>query len=170
MTVTHGLALGVAALALIWDLGTRRIPNVLTFGAAAMALLFHLSSTGATGVGFALAGWLVGALVFFVPFALGGLGAGDVKLLAALGAWLGTGEVLWLAAYAGIAGAVMALVVAAVHGYLPTALRNIWLLLCHWRVAGLRSLPELTIDGSSAPKLAYAVPIFVGTVAVVWLR
>jgi hypothetical protein len=124
MTVTHGLALGVAALALIWDLGTRRIPNVLTFGAAAMALLFHLSSTGATGVGFALAGWLVGALVFFVPFAL----------------------------------------------YLPTALRNIWLLLCHWRVAGLRSLPELTIDGSSAPKLAYAVPIFVGTVAVVWLR
>ena len=36
--------------------------------------------------------------------ALGGMGAGDVKLLAALGAWLGPRETLWLAAYSGVAG------------------------------------------------------------------
>jgi hypothetical protein len=44
------------------------------------------------------------------------------------------------------------------------------MLLCHWRVAGVSALPELTLDGSSAPKLAYAVPILAGMVAVVWLR
>jgi hypothetical protein len=42
--------------------------------------------------------------------------------------------------------------------------------LCHWSVAGLKALPEITLDGSSAPKLAYAVPILVGMVATLWLR
>jgi prepilin peptidase CpaA len=109
-------------------------------------------------------------LVFVVPFALRGLGGGDVKLLAALGAWLGPTEVVWLAAYTAIAGAVMALVIATAHNYLGTALRNLWLLLCHWRVAGLSALPELTLERSDAPKLAYALPIFCGTVVTLWLR
>ena len=48
----------------------------------------------------------------FMPFALRGLGGGDVKLIAALGAWLGPVNALWLGLYAGVAGVVMALVVA----------------------------------------------------------
>ena len=170
MTIAHGSALVVAALAGVFDLKTRRIPNVLTFGAAGAALLYHLATAGISGLGSSALGWLVGAAVFFIPFALRGLGGGDVKLLAALGAWIGVTDVLWLAAYSGVAGAVLAVAIAAFHGYLPQALRNVWMLLCHWRVAGLRSLPELTIDGSAAPKLAYAVPIFAGTLAVTWLR
>jgi prepilin peptidase CpaA len=160
----------VATLASLWDMRTRRIPNALTFGAAAAALLFHLAQDGAPGLGRASAGWLVGAAIFFLPFALRGLGGGDVKLLAALGAWVGSTDVFWLALYSGVAGGILALLLAAAHGYLGQACRNLWMLLCHWRVAGLKALPELTIETSSAPKLAYAVPILAGTIAVTWLR
>ena len=42
-------------------------------------------------------GWLLGAALFFLIFALRGMGAGDVKLLAAVGAWLGPAQVIWVA-------------------------------------------------------------------------
>jgi prepilin peptidase CpaA len=148
----------------------RRIPNLLTFGAAATGLIYHFISGGVGAFGHSAAGWLVGALVFVVPFALRGLGGGDVKLLAALGAWIGPGDAVWLALYTGIAGGAMAIVVALANGYLRRAFDNIWMLLCHWRVAGLSALPELTLGGSSAPKLAYAMPILAGMVGVIWLR
>jgi prepilin peptidase CpaA len=112
----------------------------------------------------------VGAAVFVIPFALGGLGAGDVKLLAAMGAWLGPSGAFWLALYTGVAGGVMALAVALGTGYLRRALSNVWLLLSHWRVAGLRSLPEISLEGSTGPRLAYALPIFAGLMATLWLR
>jgi prepilin peptidase CpaA len=168
MSSIHIAALTIALTGCICDLQSRRIPNLLTFGAAVAGLLYHVAAGGSEALAYSAAGWAVGTLVFIVPFALRGLGGGDVKLLAALGAWIGPGDAIWLALYTGVAGAVLALVVSAAHGYLPRALQNVWLLACHWRVAGLTALPELTLDGSSAPKLAYALPILVGTLTVVW--
>src|SRR5262245_6886901 len=72
-------ALAIAVGATACDLRMRRIPNVLTFGGAAMGLLYHFTSGGVGAAGQSAAGWLVGALVFVVPFALRGLGGGDVK-------------------------------------------------------------------------------------------
>jgi len=170
MNPVQPAALAIAIVAAACDLRTRRIPNVLTFGAAAAGLLYHVASGGPSALGQSVAGWFVGAMVFIVPFALRGLGAGDVKLLAALGAWIGPLDALWLALYTGMAGGVIALVVSLARGYFRRALANVWLLLCHWRVSGLKALPEITLDGSSGPKLAYAVPILAGMVVVIWLR
>ena len=78
----------LAALACVSDLRTRRIPNALTFGAALRAGRFTCHRRR-DGRGRSLGGWLLGVVLFFPLFALRGLGAGDVKLLAALGAWLG---------------------------------------------------------------------------------
>ena len=58
-------------------------------GAAAAGLVFHIFAPMGEGPTTALLRWLIGVAIFFVPFALGGLGGGDVKLLGALGAWLG---------------------------------------------------------------------------------
>ncbi len=170
MTPTHIFALTIASLACVTDLRTRRIPNTLTFGAALAGLLYQSVSGGVDGLGHAALGWLVGAVIFIVPFALGGLGGGDVKLLAALGAWLGPEDVLWLSLYAGVAGGVMALVVAAIYGYLGTAIQNVKLLLCHWSIAGIEAVPAITLETSASPKLAYAFPILTGMVATTWLR
>src|SRR3954467_2743703 len=77
----------VAAAAL--DYRTRKIPNWLTVPSAIAALLFHTVTGGGTGFLWALAGFGVGFVLLILPWTLGGGGMGDVKLLAALGAWLG---------------------------------------------------------------------------------
>ena len=170
MSPVHIASLTIASIACVTDLRTRRIPNILTFGAALVGLLYQFATGGIDGLGQAGLGWLVGAVIFILPFALGGLGGGDVKLLAALGAWLGPADVVWLSLYTGVAGGVMALVVSARYGYLGTAIRNVKLLLCHWQVAGIEAGPAITLENSAGPKLAYAFPILTGMVATVWLR
>jgi len=170
MNAAHIVGLTIASIACVTDLRTRRIPNVLTFGAALAGLLYQFVNGGIDGLGNGALGWLVGALIFVLPFALGGLGGGDVKLLAALGAWLGPENVLWLSLYTGVAGGVMALAVSAIYGYLGTAIQNIKLLLCHWSVAGIEAVPAITLEHSGGPKLAYAFPILMGLVATIWLR
>jgi prepilin peptidase CpaA len=160
----------IGVVACVTDLRTRRIPNLLTFGAALAGVAYHAITGGYTGMGHSVGGWAVGVLAFLLPFALGGLGAGDVKLIAALGAWLGPVDTIWLALYTGIAGGLAALVVALAHGYLKTAITNISVLLVHWRVQGVRPLHEVTLAGSNGPRLAYAVPILGGLLATIWLR
>ena len=161
-------ALAVGCAACVTDIQSRRIPNWLTFGAAGAAVALHTITRGGSGFAFATTGWFVGALIMFLPFALRGLGGGDVKLLAALGAWLGPANAVWLALYAGVAGFVMSVVVAAYYGYLRTAFRNIWFLLQHWTVNGIRPLEEVSLEGGSGPRLAYALPIFAGLVLATW--
>ena len=170
MPGTQLAALSVAAIACVFDLRTRRIPNWLTFGAAAAGLGYHLATGGASGLGESAGGWAVGVALLIAPYALGGMGGGDVKLVGALGAWLGPPDTFWLAMYTGIAGAAVAVIVSAWHGYLRQAWSNVWLLLAHWRVNGVRPVPELTLATARGPRLAYAVPILVGTVVMLWLR
>ena len=129
-----------------------------------------MATGGGSGLLTASAGWLAGVAFFLLPFALRGMGGGDVKLMGALGAWLGPGLALWVALYAGIVGGVLAVLVAAYRGYLRTAFSNMWLLLTHWRISGLGPLGDLTLATSKGPRLAYAVPMFIGTVMTLWLR
>lgn len=170
MTFIHIAALTSAALACAIDLTRRRIPNWLTFGAAVAGLVYHATTGGWAGLGSSAAGWAVGLAIFFVPFALGGLGGGDVKLLAALGAWFLPMDTVWLGLYTGVIGGVLALVVSFSRGYLRQALQNIWMLLMFWRVSGIRPLPEMTIHQGRGPKLAYGLSIFLGTVVTIWLQ
>jgi prepilin peptidase CpaA len=164
------VAVGVGVVACVTDLRHRRIPNVLTFGAAGLALLFHGVVGGVSGLQSAVIGWLVGTALFLPFFLLRGMGGGDVKLMAALGAWLGPGDAFWLAIYASVAGGVMAVMVSLARGYLATALRNLRNLLTYWFLVGPRPMVSLTLDRSDAPRLAFAVPMLVGTMVTVWLR
>lgn len=156
------------ALACITDIRTRRIPNVLTLSAAGLALLFHLVTGGPAAAGWSVAGWFVGVLLFLPMFALRGMGAGDVKLLAAVGAWLGPMQVAIVALATSIAGGVIAIMVALGYGYLRQALSNLFLLLMHWRVVGVQPLEQVTLHGTKGPRLAYAIPIAIGTVVTLW--
>jgi prepilin peptidase CpaA len=164
------IALAVGVIACITDIRTRRIPNVLTFGAAVAAVLFHGIEAGVPGLQSSVTGWVVGTALFLPFFLVGGMGGGDVKLLAALGAWLGPRDALWLAIYASLAGGVMAVGVALLRGYLGTALRNLTTLLGSWCLTGPRSMPAMTLECSKGPRLAYAVPVLVGTMVTIWLR
>src|SRR6476469_2987175 len=114
--------LAIAAAAAVADVTTRRIPNMLTFGAAAAALLVRGLLFGASGVFDASAGWVTGFIILFPLFFVRGLGAGDVKLVAALGAWMGPIDAVWLALYTAVAGGVIGVGYAMSRGYLRTAL------------------------------------------------
>ena len=169
MDFASGASLVFAAIACWTDLRTRRIPNVLTFGAAGAGLAFHLFFSG-SGPLTALAGWITGVLFFSPLFLLRGMGAGDLKLLGALGAWLGPLMALRIGFWSALAGGVLAIVVALAHGYAGQALRNVWLLLTHWRVSGIKPVDSLTLDKGTGPRLAYAVPLIVGLMVALWTR
>ena len=163
------IVIGVGVIACAFDLRTRRIPNALTLSAALAGLFVHVMQSGAAGAQFAAGGWVVGLLLLLPYFALGGMGGGDVKLVAALGAWLGPAQTFWLAIYAGIAGGVIALFVALAHGYLKTALANVSAMFGYWSTVGVKAVPGFTLESSTSPRVAYAIPILVGTVVALWL-
>jgi len=168
VSFAHVAALAVAAVACVTDLRESRIPNTLTFGALLLAVIAHSLLPQGEGWKFAALGALAGGAVFFPFFALGGMGAGDVKLMAALGGWLGWQPALLIALYGALAGGVLALALAWAHGYLRTAFSNIWRLLTHWWLIGIQPLPDLTLEHSRGPRLAYAVPIFIGLMVTLW--
>ena len=84
-------AVGIyVAAAAATDLRMRRIPNYLTVPAAVSGLAYHSFAPGGWGPWVSLGGFGVGFLLLLLPYLAGGGGMGDVKLLAGLGAWLGT--------------------------------------------------------------------------------
>lgn len=163
-------ALIVGAIACATDLRSARIPNVLTLSAVLAGVVFHAVTSGGSGAAAAGLGVLAGLLVFFPFFALGALGAGDVKLMAALGAWLGWQPTVNVALYAAVAGGVLAVAVSLWHGYLARALGNLRTLFTHWWLVGVTPLPELTLDKGTGLRLPYALPIMAGLVVALWRR
>jgi prepilin peptidase CpaA len=103
------------------DIRTRRVPNSLTMPLAAAGVLLAAAGFGRVGVTAALAGGLVGLVLMLPGHFLGATGAGDVKLLAALGTLLGPASTLWAFLLAMIAGGILAALVAAHRGRLRLA-------------------------------------------------
>jgi prepilin peptidase CpaA len=163
------LVLGIGVTAAIWDVRTRRIPNVVTLGAAAAGVLYAAVADGGGGLLWSLAGWATGLVLFLPLFALGGLGGGDVKLLAAFGAWLGPVGALWAGFSAALVGGAAALVVAAASGYAAQAFRNVVGALHFWAAVGPSPVPGMTLRDAPGPRLAYAIPIAIGAVVSLWL-
>ena len=170
MSVVSFYVLLIAAIACVFDVKSARIPNWLTMSAVIVGLIFHTFSRQAQGFGVAAMGLTLGVAVFFPLFALRAMGAGDLKLLGALGTWVGPVAVLWVALYAAIAGGVLAILVMLWRGYLRQGLRNIRTLLRFWSLEGLKPLPEISLDSPKSVRLPYAVPIAVGLVVALWQR
>jgi prepilin peptidase CpaA len=161
---------GLGAAAAWIDLRTRRIPNVLTLGAAAAAPVLLGVVGGWNAVVWSVAGWCMGLVLFLPLFLLRGMGAGDVKLLAAFGAWLGPAGAWWVAVYGGIAGGLIAIPWLLFRGALARTLGNIWALFGYWRLAGPRPHPELSLESPRVLRLPYALPLALGAAATLWLR
>lgn len=76
-------------MAAFYDVTKKKIPNFLTFPVIFIGLILNITMNGLNGLMFSLYGFLFGLAIFFIPFALGLMGAGDVKLMAAVGALIG---------------------------------------------------------------------------------
>lgn len=112
-------------VAAIYDIKSRRIPNWLTFGGIILGILSHSFSNGWSGLIFSLSGFLLGSAILIVPFILRGMGAGDVKLLAAIGAFVGFHSVVYVAVFGALMGGAMAAITAIRKNMLREALMGI---------------------------------------------
>lgn len=149
--------------AAITDLRARRVPNYLTVPMALLGVGYHAYLAGGNGVLFALAGFAIGFVLLLLPWILGGGGMGDVKLLAALGAWFG--PLMILIAFSGsafLAAAGAALVMFSntlSHGISSTRRRYL-------AVGQAGGIPEAGLSLENAKKrrvLPFAVPVAIST-------
>jgi prepilin peptidase CpaA len=124
--VASYLAVAVATVAVFTDLRSRRIPNWLTLSVLCTGLLVQAVSAGAPGVASALIGSGLGLGVLLPFYLLHVIGAGDVKLLAALGALLGPQVLVSVAVYGAIVGGVCSVLILARSGRLMVTLHELF--------------------------------------------
>jgi prepilin peptidase CpaA len=156
-------ALVSAGLAVAWDLRQGRIPNRLTYGSLVLGLVLRVILGGWRGALDGLMAGLVGGGVFFLLFLVRGMGAGDVKLMTAIGMWAGLRHVVAIMLVTAIAGGILALgyMVARKRGL--STLRNLGALLRFHLVAGLAPHPEINLENPQAIRIPYALAIAAGT-------
>jgi prepilin peptidase CpaA len=159
-----------ATIGAAYDVRSRRIPNFVTFPAMLCGLLLHFALGGWRGLGSAFAAGLICGATFLVFWMAGGMGAGDVKLIAAAGCLTGlpcTGSLLMLTA---LSGAGMAIVLALWKRRLKETLCNVGSLWMYHRIAGLEPHPVLNINNPHTIRLPYALAISLGCALTVYLQ
>lgn len=155
--MTLAVVLVGGLLAAVVDLATRRIPNGLTASIATLGLMLAGLHTTGAGLVPAVGGLLVGGALMLPGHLLGRTGAGDVKLLAAMGTLLGPAGAATAFVYTLIAGGVLSLVVAAWRGRLEVMLSRTATLV---RTGG-SNVAEIE-RSSAGNRFAYAPAIAVG--------
>ena len=106
----------IVVLAAATDICSHKIPNWLTFPAIIAGVIYHSTTAGIQGCLLSVAGALLG-MAFFLPFYIkGGTGAGDVKLMGAVGAFLGPAGVLYAFLFSSMAGGIYAVLLLIRHG------------------------------------------------------
>lgn len=161
------LLLLMVVAAAVNDLSYRRIPNMLLLCAALGAIVLHLlSPTPLRSVVGAMCGVLTGLLVFLPFYLVRGMAAGDVKMMAAVGAFTGPFDALQVAILAWCAGGVMAIVIIICKGRLRHAMANLWAILRPMllRLPPAPRTPEA--EQGSVGSMPYGVAIAAGTIAV----
>lgn len=160
--VYAGTALLCAATSAVFDLRTRRIPNILTGPSILLGLLLHLVLGGWSQFGLSAAAAGIGGGIFLLFYLAGGMGAGDVKLMTAVACIVGYHSVLELLVATVIMGGVLALGLAILRGKLKETFRNIGVLFVHHGVQGLTPHPDLNLKNARTLRLPYAIAIASG--------
>ena len=152
------------AICAIIDYRTKRIPNWLTVPAAVLGLVYSALAPSGMGILWSLAGFAVGMSLLILPWLLGGGGMGDVKMLAALGAWLGPVGILiafGLGSFLAMIGMMGVLTGSMMSNGLGVTRKR-------YLAAGAQSAPAAPANrGAPANKvrrvLPFAVPMAIGT-------
>lgn len=163
------LLLIILLICTVTDIKSRKILNIVTFPAILIGFLFYLYTNGYEGFLFSGKGFLVGLGVLFIPFAMGGIGAGDVKLMAAIGTMKGAFFVFYAFLYAAIVGGIIALFILIrrkdVKGFFARITNSLLLLSFN------KSKDSIQVSKKDlAPSFPYGVAIALGTVAMLLME
>jgi len=155
-----GATITFVLIAAILDVLTQKIPNWLTAPSALLAVILNSY----------LYGIVTGFLLLFFIYRLGGMGAGDVKLLCVAGAFLGPKLVFYSFIWMAFAGGVLALILIIYKRAFSQTFCNLKILLLGWILRTPAKEADLTIRNQALIKLPYGVAIAVGVLLAVWLK
>ncbi len=178
-TVQWGVVLGLCLVAAIWDLTQRRVPNALVLPVFLAGLVWNTWVGGIGGLGSAFVGAVLLSVPYVFLFATVNGGAGDAKLMAAIGAWLGIATGLVALVAVAVVGVVVGVAVAIRKKQMSTVFIKMADIV--WWMAGKVGLtrqaspkPELN-DGESIGTMPYAVVValgvcIAGTTCMLWQK
>ncbi len=160
-SITWWPILLLIAIATVIDIRSRRIPNWLVIPYLLAGIIVSTATLGLAGLGQSAAGIGLAVLVTGSPCWLRGMGMGDLKLCAAVGAWVGAAQLGTALVATGLAGGVMALIWAASHGSLKSSFDGAGDLIWRWNKGIRHPVPRLDTPGARA--MPYAPAIAIGT-------
>jgi prepilin peptidase CpaA len=161
---------GILILSAGIDFRRQKIPNLITYPSMVIALSFHGAMRGVDGLLFSLAGLAVGISIFLLPYLMGGMGAGDAKLMGAVGGMIGAKGVFFAFLCTAIVGGVYALVLILVHrphfsGFLKKQMTTLWTF-----ILTRKYFPDPIQTGQNRPRLCYGLAIAIGTGLYIFLN
>jgi prepilin peptidase CpaA len=151
----------ILLIAAACDIRSHKIPNWLTIPSFLVAVSYHATCGGVAGLIFSLQGVALGMGIFSIPYLMGGMGAGDVKLMGVVGAFLGMGKVAMALLWTAVIGGLYAIVLLTYYATLKRTIRP-----CPSAVCPCEVREEiLTPSGAKLKKpcLYYGVVIAIGT-------
>ncbi|MGA7925615.1 MAG: A24 family peptidase [Candidatus Sulfotelmatobacter sp.] len=164
----------VALVGAVTDVRSARIPNQLTYSALLAALILRTAFLGLSGLKSGAVGMLVAGGLFLLLFVLGAMGGGDMKLMAAVGAWVGSAQVMTLILAAALAGGVLAIGRIIWCNAVSQTLRNAMHLIAYRLTSGLQPHPELNVQSSDSIRVPFGVAIAMGALScagnAIWWR
>jgi prepilin peptidase CpaA len=167
------VALVLAVLAAALDLQQRRIPNWLTYPGILAGFGLRAVFFGWKGLLSALVGCLLAGGIMLIFYAVQAMGAGDVKLLAAIGALTGPHQAIGVLLATAIFGGILGIVYAISKGRMISTLKNVGSVLRFHAVSGMQSHPEVNLDNPEALRMPYGLAIALGTLYMftsIWWR
>ena len=158
------------SIAVVEDLRRQKIPNLVTFPTMVVALAYHTQATGLNGFLFSTGGLSIGIGLFIIPYLMGGMGAGDVKLMGAIGAIFGPKGIIIASIMVVSAGGVYGLILMAMNpGYTAAFLKRLWLTLKTFVLTGQFILIPRAKD-KNRPVLKFAIPIALGALGYMFMK
>ena len=160
----------ILVVAAVTDLRTQKIPNLLTFSTMFLGLVYHSIINGWSGIIFSIEGLLLGIAILIIPYIMGGMGAGDAKLMGAIGAMVGPKGVFIAFLYTAIAGGIYALIILLFNmEYFKDFMKRSLITIKSFVLT--RQFISVPAEKSkNKPKLCYGVSIAIGTFSYILLE
>ncbi len=173
LTLLVLLALMLAIAAAVWDVRQHRIPNWLTLPGVVAGMVLRSALLGWKGLGSAVAGCFLGGGILLLFYLIRAMGAGDVKLMAAIGSLVGPSQTMNIVLATAVSGGIVGIVYALYHRRMWSTVKNVASILKFHAWAGAQPHPEFNLDNPEVLRVPYGLAIALGTSYVfltIWWR
>ena len=157
------LLLSSLIVSAIIDFRSQKIPNLITLPTATIALLYHFFIHGIDGLIFSALGLVTGIGLLIIPYMLGGMGAGDAKLMGAVGAIIGSKNVFVAFLFTALVGGIYAVILILLNQKQFKGFFKKQLVTLQFYIFTRKFIPDPIEENNKKPRLCYGVAIALGT-------